>query len=107
MGQQLRAIAEFPARQGLPEARLRLVEQSAGQWKLDLPAGLDMTQLRSRLDQQVRQLNQSQASWPDDRQEAALLVAQHALSALSASETGDRDAVEGQGASGRGGGALR
>jgi hypothetical protein len=76
------ATVSVPASHGLPPVTLQMVRQDAS-WKLDLPDSIDEAKLGSNLLTHLRQVDQSAATWPADKNEAYRVVTHHVLMALT------------------------
>jgi hypothetical protein len=81
MGQQ--QTVTIPASHGLPEARLQLAQEGAGQWKIDLPDNVDAQQLTQQLQQHLSKAAQQKDQWPADANEAARQISHHVFLAFS------------------------
>ncbi|CAA9393019.1 MAG: hypothetical protein AVDCRST_MAG64-1285 [uncultured Phycisphaerae bacterium] len=72
------AIATLPASHGLPALNVSLIHEVPG-WRVDVPNALTGRQLHDGLLKHLTHVADTQAQWPADRDEAALMIAHHVL----------------------------
>jgi hypothetical protein len=75
----------IPPPRGAQDAHLRLVQESGGAWRIDLPDSLDRRQLLAGLGDHLEAIQREKQNWPDNADDAARLVSQHILTALTES----------------------
>ena len=74
------AIATVPASHGLPALRVSLVREANG-WRVDVPNNLTGEQLKNNFARHLAHIKDSADRWPADENDAAAMVAHHALMA--------------------------
>lgn len=78
------ATVTLPASHGMPELKIPVINQGYGvdAWRIDVPVSVDAQKLKSNLQQALQQLQQQQAQWPPDKNQANLMVVHAVMAAL-------------------------
>jgi hypothetical protein len=76
------ATVTIPAGHGLSEIRVPMIHEMPDSWRIDVPDTLTADKLRTNLETHLRQVQQMQAQWPSNKDQAAMAVTHHVLLAL-------------------------